>query len=206
VAAPAESNSVSTKVEDEIVRLLIERAPNAVNEGILRRSLSEYGEAAVTATLEELVQSNRIVEQTDPRTAIGRPLRYYQLSSFQGIPIQENIKVGDVEVPRLLSIAGVGYFPEDFNEAVGRLAEHSAGLEKRFGELVRKEQRAYWGNIVSIFGVFVAILAFVLVGMPKITTDPSLAFWEVVKLNGAQLLPLAFILALFVLVLRWVIR
>jgi hypothetical protein len=143
---------MSTKVEDEIVRLLIERAPNAVNEGILRHSLSEHSEAAVTAALENLVQTNRIVEQTDPRVAIGRPVRYYQLRSYQSIPITEKIKVGDVEVPRLLSVAAVAFFPEDFNEVVGGLAEYSAGLEKRFGELVRKEQRAYWGNIACFLG------------------------------------------------------
>lgn len=197
---------MSTEAEDKIIRLLIDRAPNLVNEWVLRRNLAEHEEAAVTSALRDLVKANRIIEKIDPRKAIGRPVRYYQLGSFQGIPIRDRIKVGDVEVPRLLSVAAAGYFPEDFNEAVERLAEYSDGLEKRFSELVKKEQRAYWGTIVSIFGVFVAILAFVLVGLPKITTDTSLTFWQIVKLNGAQILPLALVLALFVLLLRWIIH
>lgn len=192
--------------QDAILRLLIDRAPNWVNEGMLRERLSGHGEAAVTAGIRALVDANRIIEEIDQRAGFDRAVRYYRLSQLEGVPIRDAIKVGDVEVPRLLSESNPKYFPEDFNETIERLAEYTAGLQRRFAELVKQEQRRYWANIVSIFSVFVAVLALIIVGLPQIRTDPSLSFCRIVALNSAQLLPLAVVLAIFVLVLRWVIR
>jgi hypothetical protein len=61
-------------------------------------------------------------------------------------------------------------------------------------------------TVAGVFGIFVSVLALILVGLPKIVTDPRLPFWAVVQLNLAQLLPIAIVLALFVLALRLVVR
>jgi len=191
---------------DKIIELLIRRAPNWVNKEVIRERLSERDEPAISAAISDMIQSQRIVEETDQLPGVGNVVRYYRLSSYEGIPIRDSIEVGSIKVPRLLARSKITLFPEDFNEAIERLAEYATGLERRFAELVKEEQRTYWATIVSVFGVFVAVLALVLTGLPKITTDSSLPFWKIVELNGAQLLPMALVLALFVLVLRRVIR
>ncbi len=189
-----------------IIRLLIDRAPNFMNEEVLKQHLIEYDGATLTAAIQELIQNQQIVEETDPRKEAGSSVRYFRLSSFQNIPIRNYIKVGDVEVPRILSSGGLKFIPEEINESIERLASYADQLENRFAELVKAEQRKYWANVVSVFGVFVAILALVLRGAPQIIPDPSLSFMDVVILNLAHILPLAVVLAIFVLVLRLVIR
>jgi hypothetical protein len=197
---------VNLKTKDAILNLLTERAPNFVNENVIRSRLAKYKEDAINEAIEELVSTDRIEKQIDERKEIGRPVQYYRFKSFENIPIRDTIKVGEVEIPRILSWASHRFFPEDYNETVERLAEYTDSLEKRFSDLVKEEQRKYWARIISVFGVFVSILSFVLVGLPKIQTDPSLPFWNVFLFNLAQILPLAAVLALFVIVLRIVIR
>ena len=182
--------TMTTRAKDAIISFLIERSPNYVSESLLRRRLSLHDEAALKEAIEELIRADRIVAETDPREAIGRPVRYFKLKSYDGLPVRETIKIGDIEIQRLLSASKVGFFPEDFNEQIERLADYTNELEQRFVELVKKEQRRYWANVITIFGVFVAILSFVLVGIPKIATYPNLSFWSIFSLNLAQVLPI----------------
>ncbi len=122
------------------------------------------------------------------------------------MPVRETIKVGDLELPRLFSDAAANLFPEIYNEALERLAEYTRTQEDRFTKLVDRQERKYWANVVALFGVFISVLSLIIVGLPKITTDPSLPFWCVVRLNLAQLLPVAVLLMIFVLIARWVVR
>lgn len=187
--------------QNAILNLLRNRLPNFVGERLIKKRLSDYDENELTETLNELVKSEKIDDRTDPWG-----FRYFKIKGFDNIPHRETIKVGEVEVPRQLYGASPYLWPEEFNEAVERLADYTASLEKKFSDLVRKEQQKYWQNIVGIFGIFVAVLAFILVGLPKIQTNLTLPFWEVIIFNLAQVLPLAVVLAIFVLVLRLIIR
>jgi len=92
------------------------------------------------------------------------------------------------------------------NEHMERLGQFSENLEKRFVGIVKKQQRRYWANAVGILGIFISIMAVIITGLPKITTDPSLPFWDVVILNLGQLLPLAVVLFILILALRWVVK
>ncbi len=197
---------MNLKTRDAVLKLLTERAPNFVNEHVIRSRLAKYDEDAINEVIEELVRADRIEPQLDERKESGRPVKYYRLKSFENILIRETIKVGEVEVPRILSWAMSRFLPEDYNETIERLAEYTNSLEKRFSDLVKEEQGKYWARIINVFGVFVAILSFILVGLPKIQTDPSLPFWNVFLFNLAQILPLAAVLVLLVIVLRIVIR
>jgi len=126
---------------------------------------------------------------------------------WNGWPIWTGIRrVGDIEVPRLIGAEPIAAFQDDYNEAIESLANYSVTLEEHFSRLVEDKLRGYWANIITIFGVFVAILGFILVGLPKITTDPSLPLLDIFALNVTQVLPLAIVLAIFVLVLHRIIR
>jgi hypothetical protein len=192
--------------EDAVLRLLTDRAPNSVSELVIRQRLPAFGAETLSEALDHLAGTERVEMQPDPRPGLDRPINYYRLKSYQNLPIRHTIKVGDQEIPRVLSVSSPRFLPEDLNEQIERLAEYTDTLEKRFADLVKEEQRGYWANVVTIFGVFVSLLTLIIVGLPKITTDPSLPFWQVVELNFAQLLPVASILAAFVLLLRVLIR
>jgi hypothetical protein len=197
---------MTRKIQRAILKLLTEKAPNVVNEHIIRSRLVGYKDDLIFQALEELLKAGRIEKIEEKWEEIDQTICYYGLKSFDNITFRDTMKIGDVEVPRLLKWSTPRTFPENFNETIERLAEYTDSLEKRFAELVKEEQRKYWATIISVFGVFVAILSFIIVGLPKITTDPSLPFIKVFWFNLAQVLPLAIILAIFVLVLYFVIR
>jgi hypothetical protein len=197
---------MAERAEDAIVRLLMDRAPNLVSELIIRQRLKRYDGSAISDALQKLINGGKITVEEDHRDKRAPSVNYYRLTSYDGIPVRDSIILGDQEIIRVLSISSPRFLPEDLNEQIERLAEYTNGLERRFADLVREEQRGYWANIVTVFGVFVSILTLIIVGLPKITASPSLSPWTLVWLNLGQLLPIAVVLALFVFLLRCVIR
>jgi hypothetical protein len=109
-------------------------------------------------------------------------------------------------LPRVTSDSGARFFPEIYNESLEILSEYASSLENRFKEIVRDQEQRYWAKVSGLFATLVSVLALLFVGLPKITTDPSLPFLRVVLLNLGQVLPMAVVLALFVLVLKWILR
>jgi AcrR family transcriptional regulator len=192
--------------KEAILDLLINRAPNAVRERTIFKYLSRYADETVRNAMQELVAEGAIQIAHHVERNTGAELRLYTLSSYQNVPIRRFVRVGDIEVPRLIGAEPMSAFLDDYNEAIESLANYSVTLEERFSQLVEDKLRGYWANIITIFGVFVAVLGFILVGFPKITIDPSLSLWRTFLLNAAQILPLAIVLAIFVCVLHWVIR
>jgi hypothetical protein len=192
-----------TRAKNSILILLLERSPNFVSGFIVRSRLPEYDEATILSALSSLVSDRKINSSTGISASVES---YYALTGYSDIPIRRYIRVGDTDIPRVTADTPVIYFPENFNEAVERLAEYSAGIEKRFEETFAKQLRDYWTTLVTVFGVFVAILAFVIVGLPKIAIDSSRNPWDVFVINLVQVIPVALVLAAFVLVLRFVIR
>lgn len=194
------------KIRAAILKLLFDRIPNFVPEVTICARLVQFPATSIRQTLDDLVKADEIDFQDDPRPATGLPTRYYRPRSFVGHPVCDTIKIGNVELQRLLSDSKPRLLPEVFNESLEQVADYTRYLEKRFGDLVRKQQRKYWANVASLFGVFTSVLALILVGLPKITTDPLLPFWCVVRLNFAQVLPIAVVLAIFLLLMRCVLR
>jgi len=192
--------------KNRILEFLIERAPNNVSEKIIERELKEFESEKIARALDALVTAESIGLNTDIRGGKQASVNYYYLLSYKDIPVRENIRIGEVSVQRLLSTSSVTYLPEDFNDAIESLAKYADGLEERFKTLVAKEQQKYWVNLISIFGVFIAILAFILVGLPKIETNPTMTFGQIVAASFAQIVPVAIVLVIFIVLLRWIIK
>ena len=197
---------MNKKARAAILKLLVDRIPNFVPEATIRARIKGFTEAEIHQTLDDLVRTGEVDFRDDPRPETGLSTQFYRPRSFAGLPVRDTIRIGNVDLPRLLSDSQASLFPEVFNESLEQVADYAHDLERRFTELVRRQQRRYWANVASLFGVFISVLSLVLVGLPKITTDPSLPFWSVVQLNLAQVLPIAVVLAVFLLILRWVIR
>ena len=197
---------MNSTIENQVILLLHHRAPNTVREDLFINHIIGHDEKSIVDCLETLEKNQRIKKTIDVRKGKAAPVNYYELPTYEGIPYRESINVGDVKVDRLLIHSAKRNFPEEFNEAIESLAKYNDSLEERFAELVKKEQRNYWSTIIGVFGIFVAILALIITGLPKIVTNSSMSFWEVVLANFAQLMPISFVLILFILLLRWLVR
>ena len=190
-------------LKNDILAIITDRNPNYVSELIIVENLISFVSDAIYTALLELIE-NEVLECIEIQNAnTNSTEKFYRLREYQKWPVRRFIEVGDIAVPRLLADSNPRVFPELFNEQIERLAKHSQNLELRFVEAVKKEQEKYWSQVVGVLGVVVAVLAIVIVGLPKIQTDLSLPFWDVVLLNLSQLLPLGITLVLLVLALKW---
>ena len=195
------------KPEDQILRVLIDRNPNHVSRETINRLLSKkFDSAQLDEGFKVLCESEKIETSIDPRENSGLPITYYRIKDQSLYPVRPSITLGDMDVPRLLSYASPRYLPETLNEQIELLADYTENLEKRFGKVVEKQPRRYWANLIGIFGALLSVMALVITGLPKITVSSTMTFKEVFLVNSAQVLPVALVLALFVVVLRIVIR
>ena len=189
-----------------VMQLLNDRAPNYVSEWVILRRLRHHPQEKVRKILEALTNEEILSKEVDSHSVTGQSEAFYRCRDCKCVAVRKTIMIGDTPVPRLLSDSNPRFLPETLNEHTESIAEYSARLEERFKELVKKEQRQYWANVVGIVGLMISILAVIMVGLPKIWTDPNLAFWDVVLVNLAQLLPLAVVLVLLVVTLRLILR
>ncbi len=195
------------KPEDQILKILIDRNPNYVAKETFIRILSKkFNLIQLDDAFKALLESKRIKSHVDPRKISGSPITYYRINDPSLYPVRPSIGLGDMDVPRLLSDANPTYLPETLNEQIELLADYTDILEKRFIKLVEKQQRRYWSNLIVIFGALLSVMALVITGLPKITVSSTMTFKEVLLVNSAQVLPIALVLALFVIVLRIIIR
>ncbi len=195
---------MNNKIKNEILAILCYRVPNFVSETFIQRHLKQYPSDIIRAELQSLVLTQIVKQAEHPKEK--KPLPYYCLAKTEGIPVRETIQIGDVEISRLLSDSMPQFFPETFNEAIEGLAVFSSNIESRFIKMLEGERRRYLANIAGILGVIVSVIAMVIVGLPKIQTDPCLPFFDVVLSNLAQLLPLSIAMSLLVFILWLVVR
>ena len=195
------------KAEDQILRVLIDKNPNSVSkETIIRRLPKKFSTTQLDDAFKALIKNDKIMEYGEPRKVSRLPTTYYGLKDNSLYPVQASIRLGDLDVPRLLSDSNPAYLPETLNEQIQLLADYTDSLEKRFKKLVEKQQRRYWANLIGIFGALLSVMALVITGLQKITTSSTMTFKDVFLVNFAQVLPVALVLALFIVVLRFIIR
>ena len=195
------------KPEDQILRILIDRNPNYVSRETVIRILSKkFNPTQLDDAFKALVDCEKIISEVDPRKLTGLPITYYRIKDPSSYPVRVSLSLGNMDVPRLPCDASPKYLPETLNEQIELLADYTDNLEKRFIKLVEKQQRRYWSNLLVIFGALLSVMALVITGLPKITVSSTMTFKEVFLVNSAQVLPIALVLALFVIVLRIIIR
>ncbi len=181
------------EIKNKVLKEIHRRAPNEVREDTILRSLSGDNPGAVAAAIQELVDEKAIRKDVHYAGAIERELGVYSLPSYRNIPFEEYIPVGNTRVPRQISTDQIR--PEEINEMVEAVAEYSKSLEARFQEIVRKETRGYWANIITLFGLFIALFSLIVS-----------SFGTGSGVKSEQIIPLGIVLAIFVLVLKLLFR
>lgn len=197
------------EIKNEVLRFLADRAPNYVRGGIIIRRLNKYNLKEIEEALEELIAEKKVKEPLIPKDWKPEPgisFRGYSLLTYENIPIRRTIKIGDISVPRILSTDLVQLSLEDINEAIETLSENFVSFGKQYSEKFKEEMNKQWGNLIVIFGIFVAIFSFIIVALPRIKFPPSYSFFQILSANTAQLIPVAIIFAIFVFVLKKLFR
>lgn len=195
------------KPKDQIQKILIDRNPNYVSRGTITRALPKnFNLTLLDDALKDLVDSEKVVSEVDIQELTDLSITYYRMKDPSLYHVLPSIPLGDVDVPRLLSGSKIKFTSENLNEQIELLAGYTDNLERRFIKLVEKQQRRYWSNLIGIFGALLSVMALVITGLPKITVTSTMTFEEVFLINSAQILPIAIVLALFVIVLRIIIR
>lgn len=197
-------------IEDNILELLVYRAPNYVNEKAIRNHLGEHDETNFREVMKKLEDKGQIQSFLDKQEEIGRPTHYYKMASVTNLPIREIVRVGDVDVPRIFGCSNPKVMPANADEVAEQLAQYANSLEARFTELVNKQWKAYWARIISVFTIFVGLLAIVFTVIPK--TPPVGAVEALPKYSHllvaqfVNVIPLAVVFIMVGFVLRWIIK
>jgi hypothetical protein len=202
---------MKSDIKYNILDFLIKRAPNYVNGNVLRRNLPDHDTEEFTSAIENLISSKKVLRMLDERKEIGKPIYYYKIAKTDNLAIQESIKVADLEVPRILNCSKPPVFPGDFDEVIRQIAKYTNNLETRFTEQVKKERDAYWAKTISIFTIYLGILAIIFQLMqktPLVISEETLRMkWHIFLLqNFIELLPIIAVFIIVALVLRWIVK
>lgn len=203
-----------------IVELLIERNPNYISENMIWFHLGIYniqqGEPrdklfdSTSEILNLLVEEGTIERLEDERKEVGVPLLYYRIQNRETYPIEETLRIGRLELPRLLSCSNPRVMPSEFDEAIKQLGEYANSLEASFHQIVKNEQKDYWAKIVGVFTIFLGVLTVVTGIIPKAVSQikPTVEsdLWGMIKLSLAALTPVMVVFIIAAIVMIYIIR
>lgn len=197
-------------IKDDILKLLVYRAPNYVNEKVLRRHLAEHDESDFRDVMKKLEDEGQIKSFLDKREEIGKPVHYYKIASIENLPIRESVKVGDVDVPRTFGCANPKVIPANSDEVIEQLAHHANSLETHFSKLLEKERKEYWARTISVFTIFLGLLAIVFKLTTKTASVENVAalptYLHLLLKQFVEVIPLALVFIVVGLVVRWIIK
>jgi len=185
-------------LRNSILTCLVERAPNSLTAENLFGLLPDTDHHALRKELDSMVADKVIVERKHAR----RP--DYLLPSYDGLPVREHIAIGGVKVPRLL--ANDTPRPEDLNIFFEVLARRMLQIEAEAERKENEKLKAYWANIVTLFGAFIGVFALITGFLKTVPLGADATFKSVLILSTAQVLPLAIMLGAFVWLLRVIFK
>lgn len=182
----------------KVFEVLVSRAPNGMRLPHLRRLLPSLSEEQILDALNRLIERQRVEVRHAPNQFVpGRVITSYGLVDRDEYPMRETINIGGVDFPRAIhgDLAGA----EDLNAFTEAIAEYDEKMESRIADLASSMTRRYWGNIATLFALFVGVFALILRATEPAEIDASVGAWTIVQIQAARLLPLAGILFAFVL-------
>ena len=131
------------------------------------------------------------------RKRLGETIRQVKLTDLEGIPLRQTYTVGDTTLYRIFD--GDTMASEDINLNLELMAEHVNTLEERYSAVIRNEMKAYWANIVTLFGVFIALFSFIITATHVSShAVPGMPLWYVFLESLARIAPVAIVLVAFV--------
>ncbi len=190
--------------QNAVLDILVSRAPNGIRFETFQRKLPHLALEEILNATNSLVLKGLVSREEFRNSFTGQILVFIKLAEPSKYPIRHTIKIGSQEFPRFMQgdMAGA----EDVNEPLEALAEYVQDLEKRFVQISNEQTQRYWGNTITLFGLFLAVFTLILSAIPKIQIDSTWSFEQVLWLNTATILPQFIVLVVFVIALRLIFR
>lgn len=195
---------MSEDIKNNILLLIARLAPNWVSQEIIIREFPQYSAKDVKEAIDKLISESKL-EKLLTSGHIQGELKIdcdaYGFKSYENIPIRKYIEVDKTLFPRILKTNPIQATLEDINQQIETLAKFSQSIRERLSEQFKEEIRKQWGDLIALFGIFVAVFSFILVALPRIEVKITDGFWKILSINTAQVLPVAIVLVVFVWVL-----
>ena len=201
---------MSENLEDDILREFQNRAPNPIHADLLHYIFqTEIPKDKIIVALEKLLNENKIgyfgIGNLRPKQSNPNYITYsLPVANYISIPIKPYFKFGSHKVPRILSNSPIS--SEQINIITEFLAKYTEELTKEIEEKYENSVKQYWVNLITVFGLFLAVFALITASSQKITIDGGKNFWDIVGLNVAQVLPLALVLFGFIFLLNYILN
>lgn len=192
------------EIRNDIIKCLSERGPNWVREGIILRDLSIHSADEVKQYLKQLVGEKKIVETVHRIEETDIIVTTYALKSYADSPINSNIEINGVKVPRLMDrdLARA----EDTNVLAEELLKYSKVLDSKIDKAANKYMRKHAANIIALFSLFLALISFITFSFKVITINPEISKSEFLIYNIFQILPPAIVLFVFAFLLIFFLK
>ena len=187
------------EIRNHIIKCLTDRGPNAVREGTILRDLSNDDPNEIKQYLKQLVSENKILETVHRIEETEIVVTTYALTSYIDKPINSEIEINSVRVPRLMDrdLARA----EDTNVLIEELLKYSKSLDSKIDKAANEYMRKHATNIITLFGLFLALISFITFSFKVIEINPDTNKLDFLIYNICQTAPPAIVLFFFAFLL-----
>ena len=193
-------------LKGQIRSLFYERAPNALVFEHISYAFPDASKDELEKVLSELVREGFLVPknyQNSHYPKFNRSGHHISAKELGEFPVETEIQIGDFKIPRMLD--GDIVRAEDINCIAMSFEKVVTPQIKDVKQQIQRESRSYWGRLITVFGLLVALFSLINVSVKPIyfSSDLKLTPQEMLIQSACNIAPLAIVLGIFLLIL-WV--
>lgn len=159
---------IDNKIKKLVLQYFYKKIPNVLLPDHIANGLG-LDIITVKDALKDLKNEGLV---TEGAKSVNYPSRitYHLADEPKNYPFEEHIRIGSYNIPRLLDndIARA----EDTNQLIETMQKFTSALEEKFQVKLDNQLKRFYGNLVAIFGVFIAIFALIMTAVNISTAIP----------------------------------
>lgn len=193
---------IDKKTRNLVLRYFYQKIPNALLPDHIANSLGLKIET-VKEVVDGLEKEGLIIKGAVSPKLPSR-ISYNLKVGSKDYPIEEHIMIGNYAIPRMLDedVARA----EDVNQAIEFLHKFTGELENKFQVKLDNQLKSFYGNLIAIFGIFIAIFALIMTAVKTSESIPMpIGIISALKISFVIYVPL-FVSLLLVLVLIYIVN
>ena len=196
-------------IKGELRKLFYDKAPNALVFEHISYAFPHISKSDLEKALNELVADGFLITKSYPNKHYPKFNRTgYHISSDElgDYPVETEIVIGDFKIPRLLD--GDVARSEDINCISMSFEKVINPRIEEVKRLVHSESRKYWGMLITIFGIFIALFTLINAAVKPVyfSSDLNLTSKQIFFQTLYNIGPLAVLMFLFVWALYFIFR
>ena len=196
-----------TDLKEAVVSYVMAKVPNGLQRRHIYNNFSNISPARIDEVIAALVEDERLATgfHGSNVSAVFEALtdehgeQIIHLAHYTGKePLIRTTKIGSYEIPRLLDNTRLA--AEDVNQLIEAVAAHQDTVKQELKSEVEKSVSRVYTQMITIFGVFVSILAILVISTDKMlrfdvgvlkTMDAGELFWK----SFIMFVPVGFVIA-----------